>query len=495
MLAGIDGPLERGAELRALRAAAAQARAGTGATVLVEGPAGIGKSRLLATLRAEAPAGGLAVRQARGAQLERDYPFGVVRQLLAPALEGRSSGERDRLLAGPVEPARALFEAPGRAVAAEAVDDGYDVLHALWLLVARLAEADGPLALLLDDAHWADTPSLRFAVFLAHRVDALPVLLALAGRPPAEWGAPELRTELAADPALPVLRPATLSAAAARELARDLLGDPRPGFADACHAASGGNPFYLRELLRAGAGAGPQADPSELGPEAVRRSVHARLRRLGDDADAFARAASILGDGTATGTVAALAGLPLDRALAAADALRAVEILDPAPAVGFAHPILRTVVADLQLAGERAAAHARAAELLAADGAPADVVAAQVLQAAPAADPARVAVLRAAAAQAARRGAPDVAAVLLRRALDEPPPAGERAAVLLETGLAEALARDRRAREHLVEAIERAASPDDRLRAAVALWTSDSFDGRYDDGMALLQRALTGADG
>ena len=86
---GTGGPgaglYEREAELAALSAALAEARAGTGGLVVVEGPAGIGKSRLLAEARAAAAARGMTVLTARGTDLEREAPFGVVAELFATA--------------------------------------------------------------------------------------------------------------------------------------------------------------------------------------------------------------------------------------------------------------------------------------------------------------------------------------------------------------------------------------------------------------------------
>jgi ATP/maltotriose-dependent transcriptional regulator MalT len=77
--------LERDRELESLRAALAEAVGGEGRLALVEGPAGIGKSRLLAELRSAAAEEDVRVLTARGSELEREFPFGVVRQLFAPS--------------------------------------------------------------------------------------------------------------------------------------------------------------------------------------------------------------------------------------------------------------------------------------------------------------------------------------------------------------------------------------------------------------------------
>ncbi|MQA75348.1 MAG: AAA family ATPase, partial [Solirubrobacterales bacterium] len=79
--------LERGAELGALDEAIAAAAAGDGGLVVIEGAPGIGKTVLLAAARERARAAGLEVLAARGAVLEREYPFGVARRLLEPVMD------------------------------------------------------------------------------------------------------------------------------------------------------------------------------------------------------------------------------------------------------------------------------------------------------------------------------------------------------------------------------------------------------------------------
>ena len=105
--------LERELELETLAAAVGAAALGTASLVLVEGPAGIGKSRLLAEARALARESELCVRSARGGELERDFPFGVVRQLFESQLVDES--ERSRLLSGAASEARARVRASRHA--------------------------------------------------------------------------------------------------------------------------------------------------------------------------------------------------------------------------------------------------------------------------------------------------------------------------------------------------------------------------------------------
>ncbi len=207
MTAGTEaGLLERDAELAALEAAIEDARRGAGTLVVVEGPAGIGKTRLLRAARERAAASGMAVLTARGSELERDFPLGVVRQLLEPAVRGEAARRRDDLLAGAAQPAAAVL---GMAEAAERdvfADPSFATLNALYWLVSNLAEA-GPLLLAVDDAHWADSASLRFLRFLLGRLEDLPVTLVVAARPSDPAADAELLAALAADAGPRLLRP------------------------------------------------------------------------------------------------------------------------------------------------------------------------------------------------------------------------------------------------------------------------------------------------
>jgi hypothetical protein len=99
--------LERDAEQARLSALLEQARAGRGAVVTISGPAGIGKTQLLAAVHRLAADRGFRSLRARGRELEADMAFSVVRQLLEQPVLSASAGERRRLLAGPGRSGRA----------------------------------------------------------------------------------------------------------------------------------------------------------------------------------------------------------------------------------------------------------------------------------------------------------------------------------------------------------------------------------------------------
>ena len=246
---GLPRLLERDRELAVLDRAIAGAIAGGSGLVLVEGPAGIGKSRLVAETRRRAADAGLLVLTARGGELERDFPFGVVRQLFEPRLADEAV--RERVLGGAAGAAAAVFGLPGGRAEDASGEWTFAALHGLYWLTVNLS-AEAPLLLAVDDLHWCDRTSLRFLAYLGRRLEGLPVLVVGSLRAP-EAGADEgLLAELESDPGAHVLAPGPLSLDAAGEVVRERLGEGvAPAFAKACHASTHGNPLLLNELLKA----------------------------------------------------------------------------------------------------------------------------------------------------------------------------------------------------------------------------------------------------
>ncbi|HEY7633763.1 MAG TPA: AAA family ATPase, partial [Thermoleophilaceae bacterium] len=169
--------VERERELETFDDLLSRGQSGPG-LVLIEGPAGIGKTRLMDELIRRAGQTGMRVLAGRGGHLERDFPFGVVRQLFEPALV--DAGERERLLAGAAAPAAPIFEAFVPAGPA-AGDGSFAALHGLYWLAANIAE-EGPLLLVVDDVHWCDPPSLRYLAYVARRLGGSGIVLALSLR-------------------------------------------------------------------------------------------------------------------------------------------------------------------------------------------------------------------------------------------------------------------------------------------------------------------------
>ena len=485
--------LERERELAELDAAIAAACSGEGSLVAIEAPAGLGKTRLLHAARERGLAAGMQVLAARATELERDFPFALVRQLFEPALAPLDETARETLLEGAAGAARgALGLGPG-----DAAPDTFAVLHGLYWLTAALAE-QRPLLLAVDDAHWSDAASLDALGFLLPRLEELPLLLVLACRPNEADAASSL-ARIATDPLARRLTPRALSPMAAGALLAEQLGQPpEAAFAATCHEVSGGNPFLLCELVRTIAT--EEIDPAgreaprvlELAPERVSRTVHVRLARLSPEAQAVARTVVVLGDDADHPLVAALAALDEAVVARAADELRAASILDPDPALRFIHPLVHTAL-DAELpAGERVAAHARAVELLRARGVGAQQLATHLLATDPCGDCATAETLLEAARSALAAGAPHSALAYLTRALREPPPNDLRPRVLSSLITAGIRASDRSVfaavLPEVLEALE--ANPALRVRWGGKLTIWMILNGRSDDALPLLERTI-----
>ncbi len=419
--------LERGLELATLESALTDSRNGSGRMVVIEGAAGIGKTRLLDEARGGAGDADMQVLTARGDELERDYPFAVVRQLFEPQLVAAEPSEREELLGGSAAPAGPVLGiGRPRAGAGSLIDPSFATLNALYWLISNLAEAR-PTLLAVDDAHWSDSPSLRFIRFLVPRLGDLPVVLAMTARSE-EGAAVDLLSGLIAGSAATVIRPSELSRDAVAELVRDgLSADAHDEFCLACHGVSGGNPFMLRELLTELAANGIRGDVAEaarvreVAPSTIRRAVLLRLARLTAAAPQLASAVAVLGGRAPLADAAELARLDRGAAAAAADELAAAGVLEPGRPLAFVHPLVRAAVyADLSGA-VRSSAHRRAARLLSERGAVPERIAVHLVATDPAAYPGVVTALSEAARRSLDRAPPENAIAYLRRAIAEQP--------------------------------------------------------------------------
>lgn len=486
--------LERDDEVRRLDDLAAAAARGEGAVLLVEGPAGIGKSAVLRAAADAAERHGLRRLRATGSQLDREFSFGLAHQLLDPVLVGADPAVRERLLAGAARNALTVLE-PADATT-EPVPS-HAVLHGLYWLCANLCD-DEPVALIADDLHWADTASLRLLEFVGRRLEGLPMLVVGAIR----TGEPDVDERvlaaLASGPSAVTWRPRPLSEHAGATLLERVLGAaPDPAFAQAVHTATGGNPLLLGELARAAAQQGLRGTAEdalrvpELGSEDVDAAVRRRLLPLGPEVTAVAQACVVLGGRVRADDVVALTELPAPAVRAAMDRLIDADILQR-DTPEFTHPLVRQAVAEATPAELRPLLHARASRQLRARDARAEEIAVHLLATDPAGDPWVVQTLRAVAATAVGEGALETAIIHLRRALAEPPEPADRAVLLLELGELEGQAGDAAAIDRLDEAIAAGLTGDDVVRARGAqARTLLLTDARRAD--ATLQAALADA--
>jgi len=476
--------LERGWVLDRVGMLAARACEGDGRLLVLEGATGIGKSRLLGAVRELAAGEGLRTLSAVGDRLAQSFPWGVARQLFEPALSAADPETRAALLAGaahlatePLGLGRDVAESPAQ-LAQPAQDAGFPALHGLYWLCANLA-GHQPLLLGVDDVQWADGPSRRFLSYLARRIGELPVLCVVT-----TTGEEPEQEPLLADSATllfaETIRLGPLSPEAAASVVRaGLEGQADEEFCVACHRATGGNPYFLVELILSlqDSGLPPTAANAalvgDLGPATVAQLVLQRLRHVSEAAVALAEAVVVLGPDASLARAAALAGLDAPAAAAAADALVAHEVLAP-PDHGsgrpsgpsplrFAQAIVGSSISASLRPADRARRHQRAARILWEEGAEPERVATHLLAAQPDRQAWAVAALQEAARRALARGAPEAAVTYLQRALEEPPDRAERGDLLSDLGMAEARIGAPDAIDHLRTAVQLAEDVEARI--------------------------------
>ena len=495
--------VERDSELAELSHRLEAVRAGAGSVVVIEGPAGVGKSVLLDFACSRASDQEIRALTGRGSEFEQAYPWGVVRALFAPALGG-SDAERVRLLAGAArlaDVALGLRPAPadGLAVSPDAMGAA---LHGLYWALANLV-GDEPLVMAVDDAQWADGPSLRWLRYLANRVEDLPVLLVIAFNPADRAGVEELPLPCPED-ATTLLAPGPLSQAGTRCLVEEHLGTgTQAELVEAFHVATGGNPFLVRAMLAelrepaVGTTVSAREDVPDIESATISRAVVRRLGRLPPEAGELAAAVAVWGTKPRLAEAADLAEVQYDSAVWAADALAAAGLIGPCEPLEFVHPVLHTAVYNSIPAHRRSLAHARAAELLEAAGAPLEALAAHLLAVDARGDELLVDLLCEAAVSALSAGAPEAARTYLKRALTEPPAASQTAGVLRLLGHAEASLYLPEAAEHLRAALDHTDDVRERAELTRELAVPLVHSGHVHEAVSVLERSsdeLAGAD-
>lgn len=455
----------------------------------------MGKTRLHEAALDEGRQRGMRVLRAAGAELERNLAFGVAGQLVRALIADLPAGARRAFLAEAPERVRSLAGAgEDLPEAGDAAD--LTVSHGLFSVMAGAAEAR-PTLLAIDDLHWCDAASLEFVLYVLHRLDELPAAVVMTRRSGSGGESSEALDRIASHPRVRIESLTPLGPEAAQELAQAALGERvESALGQACVEVTSGNPFYLHELLVALTeerdASGPELTrrARALAPDAVIRSLRVRVGRLGSNAAALARSVAILGDDVPLRRAAALAGISIDSASAAADALARVEVLLAREPLRFVHPLVQHAIEQDIPIFERSKRHLDAGRLLYADGVEVERVAAHLLVAHAGGDPWVVEQLRAAAREA-RAAQPAVR--YLRRALEEPPAPELRPDVLAELGAAEVAHGQPEAADHLAQAAR--ASTDPRRRAELALQLGGALDaqglheqaaGAYDAGLAEL---------
>ena len=443
-LAPVPGIRGRAAEIAVLGDAVDRVVSGRPAVVLIEGEAGIGKTRLLAGVLEDARGRGMQVAAGRAEELERTRPFGLVaaafgcvrsspdprRAAIAALLATHGGGE-----GGPIT----VTSDPGLRF--RAVDAFADLAEELALA--------GPLVIGVDDLQWADPSSLLALAAVSRRLAYLPVALIGCLRPSPRIPELDRLAGLLLDAGGRILAVRGLTERAVAELVAEAVAAvPGPGLLAGISGAAG-NPLFVTELLGALAQegaietAGGRAEVAEVTlPPTLRLTILRRLSFLPGDTLQALRAASILGSSfTVTELSVTMARPALELSVVLAEGIAGRVLEEYGAVIRFRHDLIRDAIyEDLPLSVRRGL-HREAGRRLAQTGAPALQVAEQLARGAGQGDAEAIGWLTRAAREAAARS-PDIAADLLERAAGLMAPAdpgrdrllAERASSLMVSG-------------------------------------------------------------
>ncbi|WP_144440798.1 helix-turn-helix transcriptional regulator [Streptomyces roseifaciens] len=407
--------LSRDSEMTALDGALSAAEAGMGASLLLEGGIGAGKSHLVRAALRTARSKGFGTVSARARPGERDRAHGVLHQI------------RDQLTGLP-----GAAGEPGGPRAADGADGAEEAAAVHRMITA--ATTGAPLLVAIDDLQWTDAPSLHWLGYLTARLEGLPiVLLATLGtdRPDLTGeGAGRQGSETAAGVASFFHRRVVLqglNADSVGYLLTSFLGEPADdALARACRTATGGNPLLLqallRELRRTGLAPGDlSADGvARLAPVEVAETLLTRLGGCSPEVGAVLDAVSIVAPGASAPLVSRLVGIGAGEA---ADALyrlvRRGILTEGHDGIGFAQPVVMASFRARMPPSERARLHAEAAKALYAGSAPRERITAHLLPGAPVGERWALRLLVDAADAALAGGALAEARVCLERGLAE----------------------------------------------------------------------------
>ncbi len=499
-----DGFVGRTEELASIEQLLDELDHGRACAIELAGKPGIGKTRLLAELRARAELRGYLVLAGSASELERELPFSVFVDALDEYIESLDHHQLATLDAdvqaelAHVFPALTAFER-GREVALQ--HERYRSHRAVRALLEQLAEAK-PFVLVLDDFHWADSASVELLGALLRRPPAAAVLISVALRPRQVPG--RLAASLERAHRAESLQRIELDALTPLE-ARELLG----AGVDAASAAvlyeeSGGNPFYLEQLARSlerehGATVAPGISLDGLDvPAAVVASLSEELALLSDGARLALEGAAVAGDPFEPELAAAAAATSESAAMDAVDELLRLDLIritDVPRRFRFRHPLVRRAVYEATSGGWRLGAHERCAEALSARGATAAARAHHVERSARQGDVAAAEILRQ-AGEAISRLAPESAARWFGgalRLLPQTARAQDRVELLLARAAALAAAGHfTDSHEALLEAVAIVPEQATTLSTTVATACAgvERFCGRYEQAHARLVGAL-----
>ena len=478
-----------------LGAALDEVAAGRPRVVLIEGEAGIGKTRLLDETLADARGRGMQVVSGRAGELEQTRPFGLVADAFGcvrSSPDPRRAAIAGLLVTGGTRELEPITVTSDPGLRFRAVDGFADLAEELAL--------GGPLVIGVDDLQWADPSSLLTLGALARRLADLPVGLIGCLRPsPRRPELDRLVEALAAAGARQLTLPGLADAAVTELVAEVVAAEPGPQLLAEMSGAAG-NPLFVTELLGALAqeGAitslGGRAEVAAAAlPPTLRLTILRRLSFLSEDTLQVLRSASILGSGfTLTDLSVTTARPALELSLVLAEGITGRVLEDDGDQLRFRHDLIRDAIYDDLPLSVRRALHREAGQRLAQAGAPALQVAEQLARGAGPGDAEAIGWLTRAARQAAPTS-PDVAAQLLERAIGLMTPTDltrdqllvERASNLMRAGQVASASDVCRA------LLDRDHDPGADGRARICLGHALAVAGRTLDALRELERAAT----
>lgn len=355
-LLGTAHLIGRTAELAELQQSVLRAAAGTGNALLLRGPGGVGKSRLIKETIAFADGLGVQVFAGRAFEVEAEFPYAIMGDAFPAYFQERADQVADLLAPAPTTKAR-LFQT--------------------FLSYLLALAAEGPVMVVLDDIHWADPASLELLHYITRHAARAQLLLLLGCRSDEEVENEALQgivSSLTRSGHLSILPLTPLSLAETAEMTRQLLqmeSPPSDEFSRMLYSETGGNPFFLEEILKSMVqnrvlyqqeGQWRRRPLATLGvPTSIRDTILSRLSRLSADARRILDTAAIIG---ARFTYTALqAALNMDEAalLDTLDHFVRIQLLKESPGTSageilytFAHPKIQEVICgDLSLARRR----------------------------------------------------------------------------------------------------------------------------------------------
>ena len=350
---------------------------GSGSLLMVAGEPGIGKTTMLEALEREAGTRGVAVHTGRAPAATGAPAFWPWSQVVDSIAAGLDDEALRRACAGSARPVSQLSGTVAERTGHPAPMTGDSPQSLRFLLYEAVstfiaqASADAPVVITIDDLHWADLPSLELLSYLTPSLVLRPLLLVAAYRDVAAERTEPLESTLATVSREDVAHELGLSGLTLEgiaELADDLLGPAddsaaRDRFVTLLHERTGGNPFFVRQLVRLDPRDRARSRPTRPlpVPPGVRHVVASRLKGLSPPAETLLTAAAVIGREFELRTAAAAAGMtPADALDAFDEAVRhgLVEVLSDDGPRRFVHALVQEVVLDRLPTGQAVTLHA-----------------------------------------------------------------------------------------------------------------------------------------